>query len=329
MSIIKTPSISPNLSGKSHHSISFDNNKPTNLYQNPPKISKVMWGNTAKHTISRRIRCFTRTYSFLGISQDSIFHEQLKFWGLKFGYSRSNSGFLDTGGRRIGEVLANEEYIRKPSFGLWRNEIGCSGFYPRGYASVAEAVSSTDVEEDVFNEEIKELLDEMKKERKRENGNRRRIHQTMERGMGENKYKLLRSRQVKVETEAWEQAANEYRELLMDMCEHKLAPNLPYMKSLFLGWFEPFRDAITKEQELYRSRKLRAPYAAYLDQLPADMTAVITMHKLMGLLMTGGEHGCARVVQAACLIGDAIEQEVGEIECHFSLYLFIILFGFI
>ncbi|KAL0461545.1 UNVERIFIED_CONTAM: DNA-directed RNA polymerase 2B, chloroplastic/mitochondrial [Sesamum latifolium] len=37
--------------------------------------------------------------------------------------------------------------------------------------------------------------------------------------------------------------------------------------------------------------------------------AVITMHKLMGLLMTGGEHGCARVVQAACIIGDAVEQE--------------------
>ena len=224
--------------------------------------------------------------------------------------------------RRTGEVLANEEYRGKPSFGLWKNEIGCTGLRPRGYASVAEAVSSTDVEEDVsVVEEIKELLDEMKKERRRENGNRRRIRQIIERGMGESKYRLLRSRQVKIETEAWEQAANEYRELLMDMCEHKLAPNLPYMKSLFLGWFEPFRDAIIKEQELYRLGKLRAAYAAYLDQLPADMTAVITMHKLMGLLMTGGEHGCARVVQAACLIGDAIDQEVGEIECHFSLYL--------
>ncbi|KAK6152649.1 hypothetical protein DH2020_012288 [Rehmannia glutinosa] len=42
------------------------------------------------------------------------------------------------------------------------------------------------------------------------------------------------------------------------------------------------------------------------------MMAVITMHKLMALLMIGGEHGYARVVQAACVIGDAIEQEVGE-----------------
>ncbi|XVF81816.1 hypothetical protein PTKIN_Ptkin15bG0186400 [Pterospermum kingtungense] len=313
MSIIKSPSISPNNLGKFHQPISFDNNKPTTLYQNPPKVSKVMWGNIAKHAISRRthsFRCYLRTYSFLCVSQDSIFLDKSKFWGSKFGYPCSKSGFFDTGGRRIGEVLASEEYIGKPSLGLWRNEFGCSGFYLRGYASVAEAVSSTDVEEDVFNEEVKELLDEMKNERRRENGNRRRVHQVMERRMCESKYRLLRSRQVKVETEAWEQAASEYRELLMDMCEHKLAPNLPYMKSLFLGWFEPFRDAIIKEQELYRLGKLRAPYAAYLDQLPADMTAVITMHKLMGLLMTGGEHGCARVVQAACLIGDAIEQEV-------------------
>ncbi|XP_022728126.1 DNA-directed RNA polymerase 2B, chloroplastic/mitochondrial-like isoform X3 [Durio zibethinus] len=314
MSIIKTPLISSNLLDRFDHFIPFDNNKPTTLYQNPLKISKVMWRNIAKHAISRRthsFQWFPRTYIFLAVSHDSIFHEKSAFWGLKFGSFCSNSRSFDMGGRRIGEVLANEKYIGKPSFGLWRNEIGCSGLSPRGYASVAEAISSTDVEEDVsVAEEIKELLDEIKKEGRRENGNRRRIRQIIERGMGESKYRLLRSRQVKIETEAWEQAANEYRELLMDMCEHKLAPNLPYMKSLFLGWFEPFRDAIIKEQELYRSGKLRAGYAAYLDQLPADMTAVITMHKLVGLLMTGGEHGCARVVQAACLIGDAIEQEV-------------------
>ncbi|OMO52644.1 DNA-directed RNA polymerase, phage-type [Corchorus capsularis] len=215
-------------------------------------------------------------------------------------------------GRRIGEVLPKKEYIRKPSFGVLRkpSEIGFSGLCPRGYVSVAEAVSSTDVEEDVsMVEEIKELLKEMRKEQKKEVSMKSRRCREIERGMGNNKYRMLKRRQVKIETEAWEQAAKEYKELLMDMCEHKLAPNLPYMKSLFLGWFEPLRDAIIKEQELYRSGKLRANYAAHLDQLPAEMTAVITMHKLVGLLMSG-EHGCTRVVQAACVIGDAIEQEV-------------------
>lgn len=165
----------------------------------------------------------------------------------------------------------------------------------RPYASVAEAVSvsSTDVEDDVS--VVDELLQEMNK----------RVKKAATRGTGSGRYQMLRRRQVKIETEAWEQAAREYKELLMDMCEHKLAPNLPYMKSLFLGWFEPFRDAIVKEQG-----KSRTVYAPYFSQLPADMMAVITMHKITALLMTGNDHGRARVVQAACLIGEAIEQEV-------------------
>ncbi|OMO75790.1 DNA-directed RNA polymerase 2, chloroplastic/mitochondrial [Corchorus olitorius] len=221
-------------------------------------------------------------------------------------------------GRSIGGFLANKEYMRKPSFGVLRKEIGFSGLSPRGYVSVAEAVSSTDVEEDVsMVEEIKELLNEMRKEQKKEVKMKNRRCREIERGMGNTKYQMLKRRQVKIETEAWEQAAKEYKELLMDMCEHKLAPNLPYMKSLFLGWFEPLRDAIIKEQELYRLGELRANYAAHLDQLPAEMTAVITMHKLVGLLMSG-EHGYTRVVQAACVIGDAIEQEVDDLKAIVS-----------
>ena len=130
-------------------------------------------------------------------------------------------------------------------------------------------------------------------------------------GIDRRKYPALMRRQVKIETQAWEQAAKEYRELLFDMCEQKLAPNLPYVKSLFLGWFEPLRNKIAQEQELCIQGKSKAAYSKYFHLLPADMMAVITMHKLMGLLMTGGEHGNVRVVQAALTIGDAIEQEVG------------------
>lgn len=45
-------------------------------------------------------------------------------------------------------------------------------------------------------------------------------------------------------------------------------------------------------------------------QLPADMLAVITMHRLMGLLMSDQEHGCVKVLIAALQIGEAVEQEV-------------------
>ncbi|KAF3325980.1 DNA-directed RNA polymerase 2B [Carex littledalei] len=124
------------------------------------------------------------------------------------------------------------------------------------------------------------------------------------------KYTALRKRQMKIETEAWEQAAKEYRELLDDMCQHKLAPNLPYVKSLFLGWFEPLRDKILEVQEWCRNPKSRSNYGEFFDSLPADMMAVITMHKMMSLMMVGNGDGSVRVVQAALAIGDSIEHEV-------------------
>ncbi|XP_039132067.1 DNA-directed RNA polymerase 3B, chloroplastic [Dioscorea cayenensis subsp. rotundata] len=128
--------------------------------------------------------------------------------------------------------------------------------------------------------------------------------------MDRSKYNKLRRRQVKVETEAWQKAAEEYKELEREMLDKKLAPSLPYVKSLFLGWFEPLRDAIEKEQKLQKVKKQKAAYAAHIGLLSADKLAVIVMHKMMGLLMTGQEEGCVRVIQAAFHIGEAIEHEV-------------------
>lgn len=128
--------------------------------------------------------------------------------------------------------------------------------------------------------------------------------------MERRKYYRLRRRQVKAETEAWESMVEEYRELEREMCDKKLAPNLPYVKQLFLGWFEPLRDAILKEQKSQKSRKHKAAYAPCIDCLPADKIAVIVMHKMMALLMTGREGRFVRVVQVAVQIGVAIEQEV-------------------
>ncbi|KAF2310443.1 hypothetical protein GH714_010235 [Hevea brasiliensis] len=123
------------------------------------------------------------------------------------------------------------------------------------------------------------------------------------------KYNLLRRRQIRQETEAWERMAEEYRCLVKEMCERKLAPNLPYVKGLFLGWFEPLKEAIKKEQNLQRSKKQKAAFAPHIELLPADKMAVIVMHKLMGLVMVGHEDGCVPVVQAAVQIGMAVEQE--------------------
>ncbi|XP_028789269.1 DNA-directed RNA polymerase 3, chloroplastic-like [Neltuma alba] len=124
------------------------------------------------------------------------------------------------------------------------------------------------------------------------------------------KYNLLRRRQIRAETEAWERMVEEYRELEREMCEKNLAPNLPKVKSLFLGWFEPLKEAIEAEQKSQRSKKKKAAYAPHIDLLPASKMAVIVMHKMMGLVMLELEVGCVQVVQAAVQIGMAIEQEV-------------------
>ncbi|GAU51335.1 hypothetical protein TSUD_412820 [Trifolium subterraneum] len=176
----------------------------------------------------------------------------------------------------------------------------------RSYGSAAEAIQSTDTEDDCSgSEEVQELLDQLVIEEKKK--------PQLEKNKNKNnsyKYKMLRKRQIKIETEAWEEAAKEYQELLEDMREQKLAPNLPYMKSLFLGWFEPLKNAIAADQELCKDVRTRLSHAPYFNELPPDMMAVITMHKLMGLLMTNSNGvGSARVIQAACQIGEAIEHE--------------------
>ncbi|KAG5527768.1 hypothetical protein RHGRI_028646 [Rhododendron griersonianum] len=277
-----------------------------------PQKYPVMWRNILKIVSSQtpvryslNPHTFFRACSSIGVSQDSIFQEKLNFG--------PDMGFPDMGFRRNGEFLPQDEFLGRPSFGFLRNQVSFNGLCPKSYMSVAEAVSisSTDAEDDApVGDEVHELLEEIKKEDKREGAFRRRVRQRKEWGMSPRIYNMLRKRQVKIETEAWEQAAKEYKELIADMCEQKLAPTLPYMKSLFLGWFDPLREKIVAEQELCRLGKNKAAYAPYFDQLPADMMSVITMHKLMGLLMTGGEHGGAKVVGAACLVGEAIEQEV-------------------
>lgn len=129
--------------------------------------------------------------------------------------------------------------------------------------------------------------------------------------MESRRYYLLRRRQIKAETEAWENKVEEYRELEREMCEKKLAPNLPYVKKLILGWFEPLREAIVREQKTQRTKKNKAAFAPFVDALPAEKMAVIVMHKIMALMMMGGkEDRHVRVVEAAVQIGVAIEQEV-------------------
>ncbi|WCJ25474.1 DNA-directed RNA polymerase 1 mitochondrial [Euphorbia peplus] len=253
-----------------------------------------MWRNAVKLAISR-----TPSNSHSPLRTCTLFSHPDKFNSNPLNASDSRFVF-----RPFGRISSNDDYLGKTSFGFTKS-FDFSRVWSESYASVAEAeavTSSTDVEDDVSgSEEVQELLTGLQ----RAEAQQRKYAKKKERGMAYSRYRVLRRRQVKIETEAWEQAAKEYKELLMDMCQHKLAPNLPYMKSMFLGWFEPLKEAIAKEQEM---KKMFA-YSPFFDQLPPEMMAVITMHKLMALVMVGGV-GCTRVVAAACAIGEAIEQEI-------------------
>ncbi|XP_004509767.1 DNA-directed RNA polymerase 1B, mitochondrial-like [Cicer arietinum] len=226
-------------------------------------------------------RIINSRHPFFGFSQVSIFNSENKLGRSNLSFSEDPFTFSST-----------------------------SVAHFRGYGSVAEAIESSDTEDDHSGcEEVQKLLEEMVKEEKKKPELENQKNNSGG-GMASYKYKMLKRRQIKIETEAWEEAAREYQELLEDMREQKLAPNLPYMKSLFLGWFEPLKNAIADDQELCKDYRHRASHSPYFNELPPDMMAVITMHKLMGLLMTNSNGvGSARVIQAACQIGEAIEHE--------------------
>ena len=280
-----------------------------------------MWRNLAKHAYTRRLQLSSQHSSFSPSNCTSRFYFPDKARALE-SQDHVNSLRPVAGLRRIGVLSFQQDELGRPGFGVTKTPVNFFGLfgYQKGYASAAEAIAS---EEDMSGvDEVQELVEEVNK------GDKLEKQPKLIGGVAQGKHNVLRRRQIKMETEAWEEAAKEYRELLSDMCEQKLAPNLPYIKSLFLGWFEPLRDVIAAEQDLCKQGKNRAAYAPYFDHLPADMMAVITMHKLMGLLMTGEGNGSARVVQAACHIGEAIEHEVGKLRgvlFFFSpLYIFCI-----
>ncbi|KAL1370451.1 hypothetical protein HN51_000714 [Arachis hypogaea] len=274
-----------------------------------------MWTYLAKRASSTKFKLPSESFYLPSSSNSRSFSRHSNFLEkIKPGRTQILPGFQFLGFDKVG-VFAPRNELGGSSFSFSEEHFGFSKYLrlARYYGSAAEAIeSTTDTEDDCpTSNEVQKLLEHMLKEE--EKGKAKAQVETKNgsvEGMANYKFKMLRKRQIKVETEAWEEAAKEYQELLDDMREQKLAPNLPYMKSLFLGWFEPLRNAIAADQEYSKRNVHRLSHAPYFNELPAEMMAVITMHKLMGLLMTNSNGvGSARVIQAACQIGEAVEHE--------------------
>ena len=103
--------------------------------------------------------------------------------------------------------------------------------YSRAFASAAEAVEDEVVE--AYEPEVHSPLVHVEVDAAK--------NRAQERRKARQKQKELHMRQYKIETEAWHQAAAEYKELVAEMCKKNLAPVLPAARSLLLGWFEPLR----------------------------------------------------------------------------------------
>ncbi|KAL0538820.1 hypothetical protein IC582_022979 [Cucumis melo] len=269
-----------------------------------------MWRNVLKRAASRKATLFSELSSSTSrkVTEDHIFLDQIR-------YSRSletlNTCCQSGDSSRISFLHPQKVGFTNSNFPHSSNPVAFYGVlnHAEGYATAAEAAIS---EGDLSgSEEIQEIMEGISKQDKVEPHFKK--PKRMVDRKGEATYDMLRKRQIKIETEAWEEAAREYEELIAEICEQKLSPNLPYMKSLFLGWFQPFRDAIVAEQESIKSKsKNFCPnHAPYFNLLPADMMAVITMHKLVGVMMSDFEgNGIVKVTQAATHIGEAIENEV-------------------
>lgn len=268
-----------------------------------------MWGHIVKRTSLSKFKLLSPSdsSSFMRVSKSLSLFERASPPETK---PMVNSRFLHVGFSKVG-IFSEKTQLGMPNFQFSEYPFG---FYlsARGFASVAEAIESDETEEDFSSgsdDNNQQLIRYVKKKETTQPPHLQKAKHEVG-GVLSYRDKMLRRRQVKMETEAWERAAEEYQELLTDMCEQNLAPNLPYMKSLFLGWFEPLRNAISNEQEACKTSSANT-HAPYFNELPAEMMAVITMHKLMGLLMTNSNGiGNTRVIQAALQIGEAVEQEV-------------------
>lgn len=72
--------------------------------------------------------------------------------------------------------------------------------------------------------------------------------ENLERRNVQKKRAALYKRQMKIETKAWTDAEAEYRSLMEEMCRKKLAPNLPAVQMMLLGWYDPLRYVFTSSE---------------------------------------------------------------------------------
>ena len=119
------------------------------------------------------------------------------------------------------------------------------------------------------------------------------------------------ARQLNIELEQAQQAAERYRKVLADLQKFGRATQLQPEQKLLLSWYTPLSAAIEREQKRVQKRVSgydRRVYGPYLMLLDADRLAVITLNHVLSCVLLS-EHGHS-VINTAQEIGRAICGEV-------------------
>lgn len=133
------------------------------------------------------------------------------------------------------------EHALNPRFELRYDDRGFSSLgYSYAFASAAtEAIEHGEYEHEEIElhgssgvESVIENCENLATEFEKDNLERRNVRK---------KRAALYKRQMKIETKAWTDAEAQYRALMAEMCRKKLAPNLPAVQLMLLGWYEPLR----------------------------------------------------------------------------------------
>ena len=182
-----------------------------------------MWTKLFKRASSRKFNLSSESFYFPFSSSSSS--NSLKFYRQPNFPEKTRPTRTQTlprypflGFNQVG-VFASKNELGRSKFSFSEDPFGFSSSLKlaRGYGSVAEVIESTDTEDDYpGSDEVQKLLEEMLKEEEKRKSKPQLEEQKKDvgvEGMVSYKYKLLRRRQIKMETEAWEEAAREYQVL--------------------------------------------------------------------------------------------------------------------
>lgn len=126
-------------------------------------------------------------------------------------------------------------------------------------------------------------------------------------------YAALVRRQLALETRAVDEAVCRYREEAKSRDARGEAASAGPGRALLAKWFGPMCDAVAEEQEAVRRREKgtdRGVYGPYLLLVEPQKLAVITMHGVLGLILSEEEAGSVRLTRAALHVGKCVQAQV-------------------